>query len=247
MNILGIIPARYGSTRLEGKPLMDISGKPMIQHVYEQAKKALTDVLVATDDKRIEKAVKNFGGNVVMTSDKHNTGTNRCLEAYEIFKSKSDMDFDVVINIQGDEPLLEPEQIKQLISCFDDRTTEMATLVIPVKASENLFDGGVFVVIDKNNNALYFSRSVIPFVRDTEKNNWQQQHVFYKHVGMYAFTPKALHEFANLPQTSLEIAESLEQNRWLENGNSIKVAKTAFETIAVDTMEDLKRVRDMIG
>jgi len=247
MNILGIIPARYGSTRLEGKPLMDICGKPMIQHVYEQAKKALTNVLVATDDKRIEKAVHNFGGNVVLTSDKHNTGTNRCLEAYEIFKSTSAIDYDVVINIQGDEPLLEPEQIEQIISCFDDSTTEMATLVIPVKVSENLFDGGVFVVIDRNNNALYFSRSVIPFVRDCEKNNWQQQHTFYKHVGMYAFTPKALHEFANLSQTSLEIAESLEQNRWLENGNSIKIAQTKFETIAVDTMVDLEKARELVS
>lgn len=255
MNILGIIPARYGSTRLEGKPLMDICGKPMIQRVYEQAKKALTDVLVATDDKRIEKAVKDFGGNVVMTSDKHNTGTNRCLEAYEIFKSESDVDFNVVINIQGDEPLLEPEQIKQIISCFNDKTTELATLVIPVKASPSpsqgggsrgfLFQGGVFVVIDKSNNALYFSRSVIPFVRDADKNKWQQHHTFYKHVGMYAFTPKALQEFANLPQTSLEIAESLEQNRWLENGKKIKVAKTEFETIAVDTMEDLENVKNI--
>lgn len=245
MNILGIIPARYGSTRLEGKPLIDICGKPMIQHVYEQAKMALTDVLVATDDVRIEKAVNDFGGNVAMTSDKHNTGTNRCLEAYEIFKSKSNIDFGVVINIQGDEPLLEPEQIKQIISCFEDSTTEMATLVIPVRISENLFEGGVFVVIDNNNNALYFSRSVIPFVRDADKVNWQQQHTFYKHVGMYAFTPKALHQFANLSQTSLEIAESLEQNRWLENGNSIKVAKTEFETIAVDTMEDLEKVKNI--
>ncbi|MDY7394469.1 3-deoxy-manno-octulosonate cytidylyltransferase [Aureibaculum sp. 2210JD6-5] len=246
MKVLGIIPARYGSTRLEGKPLMDICGKPMIQHVYEQAKKALTDVLVATDDKRIEKTVKDFGGNVVMTSNKHNTGTNRCLEAYEIFKANAFIDFDVIINIQGDEPLLEPQQIKQIIACFEDSRTEMATLVIPVNASENLFEGGVFVVIDKNNNALYFSRSVIPFVRDADKNNWQQQHIFYKHVGMYAFTPNALQEFANLPQTTLEIAESLEQNRWLENGNNIKVAKTEFETIAVDTMEDLERVRNII-
>ncbi|RPD93439.1 3-deoxy-manno-octulosonate cytidylyltransferase [Aureibaculum marinum] len=246
MNILGIIPARYGSTRLEGKPLLDICGKPMIQHVYEQVKKVMTNVLVATDDERIERVVKSFGGNVVMTSDKHNTGTNRCLEAYKIFKSKFDIDFDVVINIQGDEPLLEPEQIRQLISCFEEDTTEMATLVIPVKSSENLFNGGVFVVMDKNNNALYFSRSVIPYVRDANKDNWQKQHTFYKHVGMYGFTPKALNEFANLSQTSLEIAESLEQNRWLENGNKIKVAKTEFETIAVDTLEDLKKVRQMI-
>ena len=176
------------------------------------------NVLVATDDKRIEKAVKAFGGNVVMTSDKHNTGTNRCLEAYEIFKSTSGVDYDVVINIQGDEPLLEPEQIKQILSCFDDKSTQMATLVIPV----------------------------IPFVRDADKNNWQQQHTFYKHVGMYAFTPAALEEFANLSQTSLEIAESLEQNRWLENGNKIKVATTEFETIAVDTLDDLNKVRNII-
>jgi len=246
MNILGIIPARYGSTRLEGKPLLDICGKSMIQRVYEQAKKALDHVIVATDDRRIEKAVHDFGGNVVMTSNKHNTGTNRCLEAFEIFKTEADLDIDVIVNIQGDEPLLATQQINLLTSCFKEESTAMATLVIPIRPEEKLFDGGVFVVIDKNNNALYFSRSVIPFIRDADKNNWQQQHTFYKHVGMYAFNPNALREFANLPQTSLELAESLEQNRWLENGKKIKVAITKIETIAVDTLEDLEKVRSII-
>ena len=246
MKVLGIIPARYGSTRLEGKPLLDICGKPMIQRVYEQAKKQLQQVIVATDDERIFKAVSGFGGEVVMTSPNHNTGTNRCLEAYENFTKTNDVDFDVVINIQGDEPLLDPEQLRLLVSCFDDKTTELATLVIPAKEKDDLFSGGVFVVLDKLKNALYFSRSVIPFVRDAEKSEWTTKHTFYKHVGMYAFKPKALHEFANLQQTSLEVAESLEQNRWLENGRKIKVAITDIETIAVDTQEDLEKVRKLI-
>jgi len=246
MNVLGIIPARYGSTRLEGKPLMDICGKPMIQRVYEQAKKILDDVVVATDDKRIEKAVQDFGGNVVMTSSKHSTGTNRCLEAYRVFSSAANKKYDVIINIQGDEPLLEPEQLRLLISCFIDDTTELATLVNPVKENENLFDGGVYVVLDKNKNALYFSRSVIPFIRDEEKSNWQNKHTFYKHVGMYAFSPSALNEFATLQQTSLELAESLEQNRWLENGKKIRVEISHYYTIPVDTISDLENVRSII-
>jgi len=247
MNVLGIIPARYGSTRLEGKPLLDICGKPMIQHVYEQANKSLMHVVVATDDERIVKAVQDFGGNVVMTSQDHNTGTNRCLEAYRVFTKRHDLKFDVIINIQGDEPLLDPEQIRLLISCFVGRKTQMATLVIPVKEKENLFEGGVYVVIDRLKNALYFSRSVIPFVRDTEKLDWQKVHTFYKHVGMYAFKPKTLIEFASLQQTSLELAESLEQNRWLENGKKIRVEITDIETMGVDTVEDLERVRSIIG
>lgn len=246
MNVLGIIPARYGSTRLEGKPLLDIGGKTMIQRVYEQAHKLLDHVVVATDDERIEKAVHDFGGNVVMTSSKHTTGTNRCLEAYIVFNAKSDVNFDVVVNIQGDEPLLDPEQIRSLISCFDEDRTEMATLVMPVKNDKNLMNGGVFVVIDRFKNALYFSRAVIPFVRDIPKKDWHTKHLFYKHVGMYAFRPKALKEFAALQQTSLELAESLEQNRWLENGKKIKVEITELETLAVDTKDDLERVRKII-
>ncbi len=246
MNILGIIPARYGSTRLEGKPLLDICGKPMIQYVYEQAKKTLEYVVVATDDERIVKAVQDFGGDVVMTSPDHNTGTNRCLEAYRVFTKQHNLEFDVVVNIQGDEPLLDPEQIRLLISSFLSDETQMATLIIPVKEKENLFDGGVYVVIDKLKNALYFSRSVIPFIRDAEKTDWQKKHTFYKHVGMYAFKPQALIEFASLQQTLLETAESLEQNRWLENGKKIKVEITDIETIGVDTIEDLEKVSKII-
>jgi len=255
MNVLGVIPARYGSIRLEGKPLLDICGKPMIQHVYEQAKKILTYVVVATDDERIVKAVEDFGGEVVMTSSDHNTGTNRCLEAYRVFTKRHDLKFDVVVNIQGDEPLLDPEQIRLLISCFYDEltdfydeVTEMATLVIPVKKIDNTFaDSGVFVVMDRFKHALYFSRSVIPYVRDTDKNEWQKSHMFYKHIGMYAFKPQSLIEFASLQQTTLEIAESLEQNRWLENGKTIKIEITESETIGVDTQEDLEKVRKIIA
>ena len=248
MNVLGIIPARYGSTRLEGKPLIDLCGKPMIQHVYEQTKKLLEHVVVATDDERILKVVQDFGGDVVMTSKDHNTGTNRCLEAYRVFSKRKSLDFDVIVNIQGDEPLLDPEQIRLLISCFNDGVTEMATLVIPVKETDDTFaDNGVFVVIDRLKNALYFSRSVIPFVRDTDKREWTKAHTFYKHIGMYAFKPNSLIEFASLEQTNLEIAESLEQNRWLENGKKIKVEITEFESIGVDTEEDVEKVRKIIS
>ncbi len=247
MNVLGIIPARYGSTRLEGKPLLDICGKPMIQHVYEQAKKLLNHVVVATDDERIVKVVEDFGGHVVMTSADHNTGTNRCLEAYRVYAKRHEQKFDVIVNIQGDEPLLDPEQIRLLISCFYDGITEMATLVIPVKESDTSFaKSGVFVVLDRLKNALYFSRSVIPFVRDADTSEWQKKHTFYKHIGMYAFKPESLVEFASLLQTSLEVAESLEQNRWLENGKKIKVEITEIETLGVDTQEDLERVRKIM-
>lgn len=246
MKVLGVIPARYGSTRLEGKPLIDLCGKPMIQRVYEQVKKSLEYVVVATDDKRIFGAVNAFGGNVVMTSPNHNTGTNRCLEAFQIFSEQTKIDFDVVINIQGDEPLLDPKQLKQLVSCFEDETAEMATLIIPVKENESL-ETGVFVTIDKYKNALYFSRSVIPFVRDAEKTDWTKTHTFYKHIGMYGFKPSALVEFAELTQTSLELAESLEQNRWLENGKKIKVAITEIHTIGVDTPEDVEKVRKLLS
>ena len=153
-----------------------------------------------------------------------------------------------VVNIQGDEPLLDTEQVRLLISCFDEKTTEMATLVIPVSKTETLKEGsGVFVVIDKLMNAIYFSRSVIPFVRDSEKSVWQTKHTFYKHIGMYAFRPQSLIEFASLQQTSLELAESLEQNRWLENGKKIKVEITESESIGVDTLEDLEKVRAIIN
>lgn len=246
MNVLGIIPARYGSSRLEGKPLLDIEGKSMIQRVYEQAKKLLEHVVVATDDERIVEAVEKFGGKVVMTSQDHNTGTNRCMEAFEVFSSKTDIKFDVIVNIQGDEPLLDPEQLRLLISCFYDGVTQMATLVSQVNTAEELSGGGVFVVIDRLKNALYFSRAIIPVIRDSELGDWFGKHIFYKHIGMYAFTPSSLREFSSLQQTSLEIAESLEQNRWLENGKKIRVEITDIETQGVDTLEDLEKVRSLI-
>jgi len=247
MRILGIIPSRFGSTRLEGKPLLDLQGKTMIQRVYEQAQKALTHVLVATDDERIEKTVKGFGGKVVMTDDQHTTGTNRCLEAYELYTKRQSEPFDVIINIQGDEPLLAPQQIELLANCFKDQSVNMATLAMPVKTNEEIHQGGVFVVLDKNQRALYFSRSVIPFVRDETPEDWTKHHTFYKHVGMYGFQPEALKTFANLPQTSLEKAECLEQNRWLEHGKHIQVALTNHPTIAIDTPNDLAKVRALLG
>ncbi len=244
--IIGIIPARYGSTRLEGKPLVNICGKTMIQRVYEQAKKALEYVVVATDDQRIFDEVVRFGGKVVMTSTKHTTGTNRCLEAYEKFQKENKIKFDVVLNIQGDEPLLEPNQITNLVSCFNDKNTELATLVIPTDKTEKL-DSGVYVVFDKNKNALYFSRAVIPVLRDEAKENWQKKNTFYKHVGMYGFTPKSLNEFSKMTQTALENNEKLEQLRWLENGKKIKVAITLHHSIPVDTLEDVNKVIEIIN
>lgn len=245
MNVLGIIPSRYASTRLEGKPLVDLDGKTMIQRVYEQAKKSLDQVIVATDDVRIEKVVKDFGGKVVMTSTNHTTGTNRCLEAYERYAERTDKAIDIILNIQGDEPLLDPEQITGLVKCFDSIDVQMATLVIPTVKNEDL-TGGVFVVFDKNYNAMYFSRSIIPFNRDTDKENWTNVCTYYKHVGMYGFTPKALVEFANLQATKLEKSEKLEQLRWLEQGNKIKIAITKHQSVPIDTAHDLEKVRRII-
>lgn len=242
--ILGIIPARYGSTRLEGKPLVDICGKTMIQRVYEQAKKALDYVVVATDDDRIYNEVIKFGGDVVMTSKHHSTGTNRCLEAYQKYQKDTQLTFTVVLNIQGDEPLLAPEQITSLVSCFKDSTTQLATLVIPTKSKEE--QSGVFVVFDKNQEALYFSRAVIPVIRDEEKKDWFKHNTYYKHVGMYGFTPKSLELFANMAETNLEKNEKLEQLRWLENGYNIKIAITHHHSIPVDTIADVEKVRHII-
>ena len=245
MNVLGIIPARYASTRLEGKPLLDLCGKSMIQRVYEQAKKALKFVVVATDDERIKEEVIRFGGHVIMTSPYHTTGTNRCLEAYELFTKKSDQQFDVVINIQGDEPLLDPEQITSLVSCFEDIEVEMATLVIPSSGEEDL-KSGVFVVLDKDLNAMYFSRSIIPNLRDELRENWTNNHRFYKHVGMYGFRGESLKKYSSLEESLLEKSEKLEQLRWLENGNKIRVAITNHKSIPVDTKEDLEKVRNVL-
>jgi 3-deoxy-manno-octulosonate cytidylyltransferase (CMP-KDO synthetase) len=245
MNVLGIIPSRYASTRLEGKPLVDLDGKTMIQRVYEQAEKSLDQVIVATDDIRIEKVVKDFGGKVVMTSTNHTTGTNRCLEAYERYAERTDTSIDVILNIQGDEPLLNPEQITSLVKCFDSMDVQMATLVIPTVKNEDLASG-VYVVFDKNYNAMYFSRSIIPYHRDIVREKWSNEITFYKHVGMYGFTPKALVKFANLQETKLEKSEKLEQLRWLEQGNKIKIAITEHQSVPIDTAQDVEKVRRII-
>ena len=229
MNFLGIIPARYGSTRLEGKPLVDISGKSMIQWVYEESKKALDTVYVATDDQRIKDVVESFGGNVVMTSADHENGTTRCLEAWDSIRKIEGQPFDAVLNIQGDEPLLHHGSLEDLKNCFKDGDTNFATLVIPVQNQEDLFnDSEVFVTFTKNKKALYFSRSVIPHVRGRHKMHWMEAATFYKHLGLYAYTYDALSEFASLPPSNLEKLESLEQNRWLENGNYLQKVPIRF-------------------
>lgn len=241
MNILGVIPSRYASTRFPGKPLIDIDGKTMIQRVYEQAKKAssLIDVVVATDDDRIFNEVRRFGGNVVMTSPSHESGTERCNEVLE----KASEKIDVVINIQGDEPFVNPEQINQLCSCFDDKHTDIATLVKEIKNNEELFNPNrPKVEIGENNFAKMFSREVIPIIDGVKKTEWLNQQKYYKHIGLYGYRASVLRKICNLPPSPLEIKERLEQLRWLENNYKIKVAETTFEAIAIDTPEDLKKI-----
>ena len=239
MKFLGIIPARYASTRFPAKPLALLGGKTVIQRVYEQVAGVLDDAYVATDDERIEAAVKAFGGKVVMTSVDHKSGTDRCYEA----ACKIGGDFDVVVNIQGDEPFIQPSQLHAVKACFDDATTQIATLVKPFAASdafaalENV--NSPKVVVNHNWNALYFSRSIIPYQRNADKQEWLQHHTYYKHIGLYAYRTGVLREITALPQSSLEVAESLEQLRWLENGYTIKVGISTIETIGIDTPEDL--------
>ncbi len=241
MKFIAIIPARYASTRFPGKPLADMGGKPMIQRVYEQVKRAVHDVWVATDDSRIFETVKAFGGKAVMTSTEHRSGTDRIQEAY----SKIGEDFDVVINVQGDEPFIQPEQIESLKECFDSKDVELATLVKPFKKEDGfdvLFNpNSPKVVINKKSEAIYFSRSIVPYIRDAHHTEWLDKHTFYKHIGMYAYRVDVLKEITQLPQSSLEKAESLEQLRWIENGYRIRVGYTDVETIGIDTPEDMER------
>lgn len=247
LNFIGIIPARYASSRFPGKPLAMIGGKTMIQRVYERASLELERVYVATDDERIAESVRGFGGNVVMTSDKHRSGTDRVREAYE----KVGDGADVVINIQGDEPFIEPSQIAQLKSSFDNDSTDIATLVRrfdPSKGFEALFDPNTpKVVKDENGYALYFSRSIIPYVRNYEWKEWVDKAEFFTHVGMYAYRAKALQEITMLSQSSLELAESLEQLRWLQNGYKIMTSVTEADTIGIDTPADLEKAQEMIA
>lgn len=239
MKILGIIPARYASTRFPAKPLADIDGKSMIQRVYEQVKKSplITEVIVATDNMEIMNHVSQFGGRVCMTKESHVSGTDRCYEALTLQKAK----FDYVINIQGDEPFIQPAQIDSLAMLLDGKT-EIATLVKKIEEKDQLFNPNVVkAVVSERNEALYFSRSTVPHIRNTTEGEWMNKHTFYKHIGMYAYRTDVLKQLTALPVSSLEKAESLEQLRWLENGFRIKVAETKTETIGIDTPEDLSR------
>ena len=247
MKVLAIIPARYASTRFPAKPLAMLGGKPIVQRVYEQVAKVVEKVVVATDDERICDAVLSFGGEVVMTSPNHKSGTDRCAEAYE----KAGCEADIIINVQGDEPFVAPEQIEALIGCFDDESVDIATLVKPFSAESGLEalenPNSPKVVINKKGEAIYFSRSVVPYLRGVERSEWLKHHTFYKHIGIYAFRAKVLNEITALEQTPLEKAESLEQLRWLESGYKIKVDITNIETIGIDTPEDLERAEHYLG
>ena len=246
MKFIGIIPARYASTRFPAKPLAILGGKTVIQRVYEQVVGVLDEAYVATDDVRIEEAVKAFGGKVVMTSVDHKSGTDRCYEAF----CKVGSGYDVIVNIQGDEPFIQRSQLEAIKACFEDDATQIATLVKPF-TPEDGFDAlenvnSPKVVVNRNMNALYFSRSIIPYQRNKEKIEWLSGHTYYKHIGLYAYRAAVLKKITALPQSSLELAESLEQLRWLENGYTIKVGITTVETIGIDTPQDLVRAEQFL-
>ena len=244
MKLIGIIPARYASTRFPGKPLAILGGKTVIERVYEKVSSVLSDCYVATDDQRIADAVVAFGGRVVMTSADHKSGTDRIAEAIE----KIGGDFDVVVNVQGDEPFIHPEQIVTLCHCFDDPETQIATLGKPfesIEAAEN--PNSPKIVVDNRGFALYFSRSIIPYVRGVDRQEWLDHYPFLKHLGLYAYRREVLLAVTRLPQSSLEKAESLEQLRWLQNGYRIRVGITHQETVGIDTPEDLERAEKYLS
>lgn len=243
MKTIAIIPARYASSRFPGKPLVDIKGKTMIQRVYEQASKAFEVVYVATDDQRIYDHVASLKYNVVMTSTELKSGTDRCAEAIDLICRSTHDEYDVVVNVQGDEPFIRPEQLLKVLEPFNNMNTQIATLVKKITTYDDLFDvNKPKVVVDKYGKALYFSRNSIPFLRDTEKEKWLEYHHFFKHIGLYAYRTDVLKLLTQLPQSSLEKAESLEQLRWIENGFVISVVETKFETISIDTPDDLKKI-----
>ncbi len=246
-NVLGIIPARFASSRFPGKPLADIKGKAMIQHVYERVAKQIANTIVATDDERIEQAVMAFGGNVVMTSANHKSGTERCFEAYEKYRKKTGFDADVIVNIQGDEPFIKEDHIQKVISGFVKEETEIVTLAKLIDSQEELFSSNQpKVVFNSFNEALYFSRSPIPFMRAIKKDLWIEKNDYYKHIGIYAYRTEVLEKIVQFKPSKLEKAESLEQLRWLENGMTIKVELTKYDSQSVDTPEDLDRLLAMM-
>lgn len=246
LKFAAIIPARYASTRFPGKPLVKIGGVMMIERVWRRVHEVVEDVFVATDDKRIYDAVIDFGGKAVMTSENHKSGTDRCREAY----LKVCPDANVIINVQGDEPFVAKSQIQSVMECFDDEQVDIATLVRRfnpedgISALEN--PNTPKVVVGQNDAALYFSRSIIPFIRGKEREEWGKNHQFFTHIGMYAYRANVLNQITSLPQSSLEKAESLEQLRWLENGYRIKVGYSDEQTIGIDTPEDLQRAEQYL-
>ena len=250
MKFLAVIPARYASTRFPGKPLAMLGGKPVIRRVYEQVAGVLDDAVVATDDERIRDAVLAFGGKVEMTSPDHRSGTDRCREAYEKVCAREGREYDVVVNVQGDEPFIHPSQLETVRRCFDDPATDIATLVKPFAESDGLAalenPNSPKVVLDAQSRALYFSRSVIPYLRGVPREEWLSRHTFYKHIGLYAFRSEVLRAVTALPPSPLELAESLEQLRWLENGYKIGVGMSDAETVGIDTPEDLVRAEEFL-
>lgn len=247
MNFVGIIPARYASTRFPGKPLAKLGGKTVIERVYRQVSKVLDYVYVAADSEQIFNTVISFGGNAIMTSPNHKSGTDRVEEAV----NKTGKKFDVVINIQGDEPFIHESQIKTICECFDDPQTMIATLGRPFSNNDTIAElenpNSPKIVCDNNNFAMYFSRSIIPYIRNVEKQEWLNSFNYLKHIGLYAYRRNVLSEITQLKQSSLEIAESLEQLRWLQNGYKIKVGITEIETIGIDTPEDLQKAEEFLN
>ena len=243
MKIVGIIPARYGSSRFPGKPLAMIKGKTMIQRVCEQAwKSKLDDVVVATDDIRIADEVLKFGGKYVMTDPRHQSGTDRCCEALEILEEQ----YDAVINIQGDEPFIDPQHINLLVDMISRDDTQLASLVKRIDDEEELFGSNkVKVVMDKSGNALYFSRNPIPYMRNVAHEKWLQKGCFFQHLGIYAYKAATLRQIATMQPTALELAESLEQLRWLENGLAIRMAVVEADSLAIDSPADLVKAIEM--
>lgn len=247
MNFVGIIPARYASTRFPGKPLAKLGGKTVIERVYRQVSKVLDYVYIATDSEQIFNTVISFGGNAIMTSPNHKSGTDRVEEAV----NKTGKKFDVVVNIQGDEPFIHESQIKTICECFDDPQTMIATLGRPFSNNDTIAElenpNSPKIVCDNNNFAMYFSRSIIPYIRNVEKQEWLNSFNYLKHIGLYAYRRNVLSEITQLKQSSLEIAESLEQLRWLQNGYKIKVGITEIETIGIDTPEDLQKAEEFLN
>jgi len=245
MKFLAIIPSRYGSTRFPGKPLALLAGKPIVERVYERVATVFDHLCVATDDERISSAVEAFGGVAVLTSTEHRSGTDRCREALEKMEAKTGLKFDVVVNVQGDEPFIAPSQLQNIRSAFDNAATQIATLVKPF-APDTPFDtlanpNSPKVVVDAEGRALYFSRSVIPYLRDAEPSEWAAKHRYLKHIGLYAYRADVLARITALPAGELERCESLEQLRWLQAGFTVQTIETDEETIGIDTPADLER------